>query len=235
MKRFFLALVFVMLFVVNACANPLQIVVSCDDKAKVKDEIVSAMMGMETKSPVYLKTANDYQVVFDMEAQGLLASMFMNVRTLKKPVYRFTFDTVPQGEQIQIRAQVVVVENPDRPSIEVMGQNKDVDPVLYGILGFVKERVEGRMTLTMPEYIEQSKSKPQIGIFVDDKSRIVKVAPKSPAAKSGIKKGDIILEIDGEPAQGNMKWQLFEKREKGRTLKLRLKRKNKEFNVHVNM
>lgn len=237
MKRLLIALVPVMVIcVTSAFSNPVEMVIDCDDKGKIKDEIVSAYMGLKATSLIALRSVNDYQVIFDQETQGILASMLMNVYTLRKPIFRTTFDLIPNNATMLVKAKVEIIQNPDTyNALIVMGKNKDVDPLLLSVLDFIRWRLKGRIKVSMAEYQELLNSKPQIGIVVDNRAKVLQVLPKSIAAKAGIKKGDIIVEIDDEKVRDDVKIVLFEKREVGHTLKLRLQRKGKKWNVKLQL
>ena len=239
MKRLFLALVVLTTWAAAAWGDSIDEIIKTQDKARVKDEIVAAMLTPRTKKPITLKAVNDYQLIFEQEVDNTFFElMMMDLRTGKSPIIRTYFNILPQGDKIRVQSNYEVAASPGtqrematQPGTSSQAYNDD----LKGLLGFVRKRIEENYELTLAEVIQKYNEKPKIGIVADNSGKIIKVTPKTLAAKAGIKKGDMILEVNGEKVDNNAGMLLFEKIEAGHTLTLRMQRKQRAWNVKIQL
>lgn len=91
------------------------------------------------------------------------------------------------------------------------------------------------VTLT-PELRKQLNSDPNSPISVDEDRGVlvVKVMPNSPAAKSGLRSGDVIQKINGQPVTDNSSvQQVVESSQVGGTVQIELRRNGQSLNLPV--
>jgi S1-C subfamily serine protease len=63
---------------------------------------------------------------------------------------------------------------------------------------------------------------------------VVRVLPNTPAAKSGIRRGDVILEIDGQPVKTAAELQrIVENSHVGQVLQMKVQRANQSTSISV--
>lgn len=93
-----------------------------------------------------------------------------------------------------------------------------------------------RMAGLTPELKDRINKSPDVGFQInDDKGVLIfEVIPKSPAAKAGLKPGDIIRDIDGQSiSKASQVQQKVDATSLGNSLKLGIKRKGKEITIAV--
>ncbi|MBD1809718.1 trypsin-like peptidase domain-containing protein [Microcoleus sp. FACHB-SPT15] len=91
------------------------------------------------------------------------------------------------------------------------------------------------VTLT-PELKENINSNPNTGLSVDEDEGILiaRVMPNSPAAKAGLRAGDVIKNVDGQPVkQADDVQGAVEKSQVGKDLQLGLRRSQQDINLTV--
>ncbi len=93
-----------------------------------------------------------------------------------------------------------------------------------------------QMTTLTPELKQTINSDPNSGLSVDDDRGVlvIKVMPTSPAAKAGVRRGDVIQQINGQPVKdANSLQQSVEKSQVGGNLQMELHRNGQTLNLTV--
>jgi S1-C subfamily serine protease len=93
-----------------------------------------------------------------------------------------------------------------------------------------------QMTNLTPEIAKQNNDDPNAVFIVPEVNGVivVKVLPNTPAAKSGIRRGDVITAIDGQPIEAAEQLQrLVESSRLGQSLKVEVQRSNQTVNVTI--
>ncbi len=93
-----------------------------------------------------------------------------------------------------------------------------------------------QMTNLTPEIAKQNNDDPNAVFIVPEVNGVivVKVLPNTPAAKSGIRRGDVITSIDGQPIEAAEQLQrLVESSRLGQSLKVEVQRSNQTLNITI--
>jgi S1-C subfamily serine protease len=93
-----------------------------------------------------------------------------------------------------------------------------------------------QMTNLTPDIAKQNNDDPNAVFIVPEVNGVivVKVLPNTPAAKSGIRRGDVITAIDGQPIEAAEQLQrLVESSRLGQSLKVEVQRSNQTLNVTI--
>lgn len=247
MKKILCAFVLILLVITNICyaANmpkSLDYLYDTQDQKKVIDEIITAMMSLPIgkNNARLLKSVNEYQVVFEQEAgdQNGLAFLLKDFRTAKNPVLRTIFNCHQYMDKIRAQCVYELVMHPytnNEFSSGLGANNTQYNDTINFVLQYVGQRINRGYTKSIAEFYEEMRQAPSLGIFALPDGTITQVVKKSLAEKAKLKKNDIIIEVNDQKVELNLPQLLIDNKKNGEILKLRVRRKSREWNVKIQL
>ncbi|MDR1944391.1 MAG: hypothetical protein LBQ19_06170 [Synergistaceae bacterium] len=198
----------------GASAVPRSIVIKTGDREAIKSRITSSMQEQRYK----LVSADQYQLVFEKPLQ----SFFENVTNLdplyfRGPKLRKIWSVLPSQHGIEATVDILIASSPGTAGEKVIATEEVVSfnyadhekinkEKLYDLFGLMAD-IEGldryfvmRASGLFPELKPET---PKADMLLEG-DRIIAVLPDGVAGKAGVKAGDIILEINGNPAEGDI-------------------------------
>lgn len=138
------------------------------------------------------KQVSDYVAVYEKRDDRVLASALLGSQYDSTPVWRLTFNYAPVGNNVRVMANMHAVTNSGSAFERITDFSKNSRDA-----NVIQEFLETQKAFRVAGIDPASQGK--IGIIYDKTLKLTAVVPSSPAAAAGLKVGDRIVEIDGEP------------------------------------
>lgn len=226
MKKLLLAVVILFVLYSSAFALPQPVLINTQDRAKIRDLIV---LGASNNPANRLISTSEYQVVTERDFEGIGAFLLMDVRTLRPPVMRTTFNIIPlESGMIRVTVNYVAISNPG--TNQEMHTRTDApyyDKTLQSFLYQLKSKADGtpieELMVQQPPSQKEQKIAVTSGLNMDNNT-IKSLSPQSLAANAGLKEGDLILEINGKATTDNIAEEINSKLSLGRSVMITYER-----------
>ncbi|MDR0615255.1 MAG: PDZ domain-containing protein [Synergistaceae bacterium] len=208
----FITFMFLLLSVSRSEAVPKSIALRTPDRDGVLGYIVQSMAIQGFRMTV----SDPYRLVFEKKASDLFESaVYRDPWVFKNPVFRKTWSVIPSPDGLEAITDAFFVSSPktewehvyDTKDVASFGKAErfekeklydlyDLKAAVEGLDRYFLMRVSGLFPEIKPDF-------PKADMLMEG-SRIIAVIPDGLAGRTGLRAGDVILEMNGIPVAGDI-------------------------------
>ncbi|MDD3143016.1 MAG: PDZ domain-containing protein [Candidatus Cloacimonetes bacterium] len=178
-------------YAVDSPTGRAEVIINGVPKKDISDTIVNNMLSRGFT----LQKLNDYQLIFGIKETDLGLMLLAGSHYDSVPEWRYTYNLVDFAGGIRILTNIWLVTNPGSAfeKITDVSTNSKSAQNMHTELNQLKTLLENSAVI---------KSRGKIGIMTQG-NLITKVMPDSPAQLAGLKPGDVMVKINGNPIASN--------------------------------